>query len=110
MRVKGDSVSLMGICPQIFFALGIAETIWRRFKEEVVITSGSEQSTRHSPTSLHYAGRAVDIRSRNLPDIDRDLVTMGLTESLGIDFGVFLEDRGTENQHFHIEWKPKRRS
>ena len=50
--------------PRLTALLFILERQYRRWGSEMVVTSGSEQSTRHSRTSLHYAGAAVDLRTR----------------------------------------------
>ena len=60
---------------------------------ELVITSAAEGS--HSAGSLHYDGKAVDIRKLGL--FHREIVQI-----LGPGYDVVDED-----DHWHIEWDPK---
>ncbi len=72
----------------------------RQTNQEPVITSTYDGN--HSPSSLHYADLAVDLR---LPPVVRtDLLELekDLKKSLGTDFDVLLE-----NNHLHIEYDPK---
>ncbi len=109
MRLKDDSVSLVGVCPQIVFALAVATRIYEAHGVELVITSCNDAT--HSETSLHYDGRAVDLRTRNLePDSSHPYrrpapVAREIGERLGRDFDVVLE-----SDHIHLEWQPRRRS
>jgi len=66
-------------------------------KQEAVITSTNEGT--HSPSSLHYANLAVDIR---LPKDDVKKTLGVLKEVLGPSYDVILEA-----SHFHIEYDPK---
>lgn len=70
---------------------------------EIVVTAGRDG--RHKTGSLHYKGRAVDIRTWNLknPAKVRDLVAF----RLGKDYDVLFENPGQEDQHLHVEWDPK---
>jgi len=106
MRIKDDSVRFVGICPQIVLALMVANDAFKEFgQEDLVITSVND--AKHSYTSLHYDGRAVDIRTKNIPrDFVRQLV-LHIGECLGTDFDVLLEDYGGSNEHCHIEWQPR---
>ena len=117
ISLKDDSVSLMGVCPQIFFALGIAETFWGYFGVDLVITSGSEEHTKHGRISLHYDGKGADVRTKTLrlgvngeDTTNCRAAVRTLNEALGIDFDVLLEQEGKPNEHCHIEWQPKRRT
>lgn len=109
-RIKDPSVCLCGVCPQIVAAIGLADQVWAHWGAgELVITSAADGA--HSPTSLHYAGAAVDLRTRNLPDTEtRRRAVTDLGNRLGPDFDVVLEGEGTANEHVHLEWQPKRRS
>lgn len=70
-------------------------------KAEAVITSTYDGN--HSPSSLHYAHLAVDLRMpRGLPATKLRDLEAGLKKSLGSDFDVLLE-----RDHFHVEYDPK---
>ena len=65
---------------------------------EVWITSGIEGQ--HSPDSLHYALRAVDIRTRNFPTMNTlDDFIIDLRVELGPDYDIVKEAT-----HLHVEW------
>ena len=78
-----------------------------------VITSLDDST--HSAGSKHYAANnpsnqceAVDVRTKHLPAILRDLfaVTMReLLEPMGYD--VVMESPGEPNEHLHVEFDPK---
>ena len=71
---------------------------------EAVVTSTYDGN--HSPSSLHYAHLAVDLRlPAETPFISNDIVKKELKSSLGKDFDVILE-----RNHFHIEYDPKEKS
>ena len=59
---------------------------------EVVITSGTDGV--HKPTSRHYKGEAVDIRTSNLPKTFQKL----LSAALGPRFTVL-----DEGDHLHVQ-------
>ena len=57
----------------------------------------------HGAGSLHYAGQAVDIRTRDLVPEMRQKIAARIRECVGEDFDVILEDT-----HLHVEYQPKR--
>lgn len=73
--------------------------------ERPTITAGTDGT--HMKGSLHYKGQAIDLRSKNLKEEQKDLVFAELKKRLGKDYDVLLEDRGMPNEHFHIEYDPK---
>ena len=74
--------------------------------DEVVITSGCDST--HSRRSLHYALRAIDVRSKNFPNaISKQAFIKALKEELGPEYDVIIESEGRDSEHFHIEWDPK---
>ena len=100
MKAK-KSVNLEGVGFEIGYALGVAEMVYFTNGARMVVTSARDG--KHSAKSLHYSGRAVDIRTRNL-----------LPETLNRVFGALrkiLEPAGfdvvPESDHIHIEFQPK---
>lgn len=78
-------------------ALSKVDYVFSLIGEEAVITSTYEGS--HSPSSLHYANDAFDVR---LPKSDTNKIVQSLHGTLGPDFDVILE-----SSHIHIEYDPK---
>ena len=66
---------------------------------DIVITSGTEG--KHSRTSLHYVGFAVDVRSNEMdfPEDAVDALKIALTD----EFDVIQE-----KTHIHVEFQPKK--
>jgi len=55
----------------------------------------------HSKTSLHYKGRAVDLRINDIPRTIWDQYRDNLAAALGDDWDVVLEP-----DHIHVEFDP----
>lgn len=94
------SVTVFGLCQEILWALDRTEQVYGIYGNDCTVTSGRGDS--HSRESFHYAGRAVDIRTR---DIDSDTLTAivsVLKRKLGKNFDVILE-----SNHLHVEYQPR---
>jgi hypothetical protein len=102
MKLK-PGVSLTGIRPELLPGLTVAALVYYRAGHDMVITSVVDGG--HSLTSLHYAGAAADLRTRDLPAAVAQQIRDEIAEALGTDFDVILE--GT---HIHLEWQPRRRA
>ena len=105
MRIKAGA-SINGIRPEIAVAITAIQDIINKWKEpdiEFVITSGTDG--KHSPTSLHHAGCAIDIRTRMIPPHQRGALKGRIEKALGRDFEIVLEDT-----HIHLEFQPRYRS
>lgn len=103
MRLKDNTVKLHGIRPELLFALQVAAEVYKVYGQELVITSCND--SKHAPTSLHYAGCAVDMRTHYFTDSICRKVVSDIKERLGIDFDVVLE-----KDHLHIEYQPRGRN
>jgi hypothetical protein len=97
LRIK-PGVKLAGMSPQIGLAIQAAMAIWTADGDTLTITSVNDG--RHSHTSLHYSGQAVDLRTRDLSDPQRKADLLG--EALGVDFDVLFEV-----DHIHVEYQPR---
>jgi hypothetical protein len=98
-------VDLSGLDPAIWYGLGYIESLYNSRGYELVVTSGREGV--HSVNSLHGKGKAVDIRSKILSQLDRDTIVAQVRLrfwKLGYDF--IYEDTPS-NEHFHFEFDPK---
>ncbi len=103
MRLKDDTVRAAGLHHRLIEALFIADSVWRDHGQELVITSLSEPTARHSRTSLHYAGAAADLRTRYFTAGEKSVACDELRARLGDDYDVVEEPT-----HGHLEWQPKR--
>lgn len=100
MKLK-DNVKLQGITPELLIGILIAERIFDKYKYELIITSAVD--SKHSATSLHYAGNAADFRIRHISD--KSIITQIVQEiksSLTQDFDIILEP-----DHIHLEHQPR---
>ena len=102
MKLKDDSIGFQSLCPQILLALMIVDQVMKECGQEAVITSIND--ARHSETSLHYSGSAVDLRSRAFGNPNQVLALCKSALGNSNDFDIILE-----SDHFHLEYQPKRR-
>lgn len=81
-------------------ALIAANESYRNRKAHCIITSAIDG--RHSRSSKHYTGCAVDLRTRHLFPGQAEQIVTELKEALGDDYDVVLE-----KDHIHLEYDPK---
>ncbi len=94
-------VDLRGITPQLAIAYTIASWIYsNKAGARCIITSGSDG--KHGPNSLHYQGKALDLRTYHLRPDQVHPIYLSLKECLGEQFDVVLEQ-----DHIHLEFQPK---
>lgn len=94
-------VDLRGLTPQMAVAYTIALDVYREKVGMVcVITSASDG--KHGPNSLHYSGKALDLRMNSLRPEQIHPVYVALKTALGEQFDVVLE-----SDHIHVEWDVK---
>lgn len=93
----GPFARVHGIAPEIVIALQVALGVADRLGiPKITITSASDRT--HSPGSLHYQGKAVDLV------VEGDIgFSVELSKALGPDFDVIFE-----GSHTHLEFQPKR--
>lgn len=103
MNIK-DGASIEGCQWQMFHAAIVAEQIYKKFGAECVITAGTDG--KHMEKSLHYVGKALDLRTNNVPGRALQL-KVELQQALGKDYDVVLEAVGTPNEHCHVEYDPR---
>lgn len=95
-----QGVDLRGVQPQLILAFVVACAVYARHKSECWITSASDGT--HGPTSLHYQGLALDLRTRHVPPDALAPLHADLASALGEQFDVVLE-----SDHLHVEFDPK---
>lgn len=93
-------VRINGIRPELLLGIMIAESVYSLKNRTLTITACIDG--KHSVGSLHYAGCAVDLRTRDLPAGEPEEITNLLKSALGSDFDVALE-----KDHIHLEFQPK---
>ena len=98
-------VDLRGLHPVWGIAFPIIQRIYNKRGHECVITSANDST--HGPNSWHYKGRALDLRTKHLPMMDKLPLVKELKEALGPQFDVVFEAEGTVNEHVHLEFDPK---
>jgi hypothetical protein len=101
MKVK-PGVRPDGVRPETLYAIMVADSLFRARGGECTVTSLCEG--KHSQNSLHYVGRAVDLRIRDVASKDTVIpaIVRDLKEALGAAYDVILEPT-----HIHIEFDPK---
>ena len=67
---------------------------------DLTITHGTD-GTHSGAVDPHPFGKALDVRTHDLPDPDATIVA--LASRLGAAYTVILEDRGLPNEHIHIQ-------
>ncbi len=104
LRLK-TGVGLGGLQPQVVLGLMLAEQAFATVGAECIVTSINDGV--HKDDSFHYAGQAADLRIKHVHPNQRDAVLARLGDLLGAQWDVLWEGKGTENEHFHIEWDPR---
>lgn len=99
MKVKDETVNIWGLDIAMQPVLKLADIIWKQNARELVVTSARDHI--HSAGSLHYYGRAVDLRIWGLEDKIEAIATR-LREGLGKDYDVIVH-----TTHLHVEYDPK---
>lgn len=106
------NVSVFGM-REIFWGMVTCAMYLRAHGYDFVVTSGSEKETGHSWSSLHYGGQACDFRSKHIDPRDgtrRSALRLldEMRAALGKEFDLVMEDVGGGNEHYHLEFQPKR--
>lgn len=94
-----------------------ADELYRSWNSELILTSGSEQSTKHSTiTSLHHATpcQAADIRIWEIEIVPspvlQQISLIDIAEKFcnSNDIHISWLEIILESNHIHIEYQPKR--
>lgn len=97
-------VRLLDFAPQMALAAMIVRDVYAEFGADCTITSAND--SKHSLTSWHYKGRALDFRTKDFNG-DKQLLWRNVQKALGADFDVLLEYVGQEQEHLHLEYDPE---
>jgi hypothetical protein len=97
-------VKLAGLTVPMVLALQIAEHIWWQHGETTLVVTSANDGA-HRAGSLHYEGRAVDLRTKTLPQAQRQAAVEALARALGGEFVVLFESVGDADEHCHVHWQ-----
>lgn len=95
-----NTVELQGMQPELVPAIIVANEVYAELGYRCVITSVVD--SKHSRTSLHYVGFALDLRTRDVPVEKHQAICAEIAARLGPQYDVVLE-----SNHIHIEFQPK---
>lgn len=99
---------LHGLCPQMALAAAVVAGVLAEAGYDAIVTSGSDST--HAERSGHYRGHALDFRSRHVgSDTEKRALGREIKARLGSeDFTFILEGLGSDNEHWHCQWWPKK--
>ncbi len=92
-----SGVRVGGIRPEMVLAYLIAAPILVKHGQEAVITSCTDG--KHSKTSRHYIGCAIDLRTRDMDDVTADKAALAIANALGGEYYVAFE-----KNHIHLQF------
>ena len=99
IKIKAG-VKLDKLEPQMALALPAVAAVYDKYGYDTIITSGNDG--KHSNTSLHYVGHALDFRTRHVKPDDLSPLVSELQKNLGDNYDVVLE-----STHIHAEFDPR---
>jgi hypothetical protein len=107
--LKAASVNIDCLRPELDTAINVIVATYHEVFENdnyrPIITSGND-SDKHGERSAHYACAAVDIRTKDIDDIEiRKALAKAIAEELDSRYYVLHEDVGKANEHLHIQLK-----
>jgi hypothetical protein len=116
MRAKDTSVKF-SLHPMLTEFLMQVDLLYRHWGDELIVTSGSEDTAKHSYASLHYAtpAQAADVRIWERAQVPESNAQWESIRELATDFLKSQElpadwiDVVLESTHIHIEYQPKRK-
>ncbi len=99
MQIK-PGVNLSGLSPEMVLAAVIMGHVYTKFGHDCVITSANDST--HMAQSLHYEGKALDFRTRDIAPGAVEKIVETAKLWLGKQYDVVLE-----KDHVHVEFDPK---
>ena len=98
MKIK-EGVSVLGLKPEMLVALMVAKEVINQYTSEGMVITSCVEGKHSKKTSKHYVGYGVDLRSRDVAEVNREHVAKEIAASLGDEFYVAFE-----KDHFHISY------
>ena len=108
MKFKDSSIGLQSLCPQMVLGLIVLDGVFIKHGVEMVITSVND--SKHDEGYSHYRGMGADIRSKTVVNKEQFINDCKAALGHNPDFYIVLESIGKIWEHFHFQYKPKRRS
>ena len=108
IKIK-PGVTLHVMTPQIVLALGVADEVYKMFGQDCWITSINDGVHLGAPVwgdslNPHMLGKAVDLRTQNIPAERRGALYHYLKDALGSSFVCLFEHQGLPQEHIHIQF------
>jgi len=94
------TVRFVGLSTQMLLAAMRIDDICKTMGVDCWITSANDLT--HMKGSLHYEGRALDSRTRDIPSALLSSFEAKVKAALGNEFDVVRE-----RDHLHVEYQPK---
>ena len=88
--------------PGLFRMLEALKHISMGLGVDLTVTSAAD-GTHSGPADPHHTGNALDLRTHDLTDAQKQAVLAGLQAELAPDFTMFLESPHTPNEHIHCQ-------
>ena len=85
--------------PSLFYAQMVLDSVTQSVVGRPAIVTSVEDG-RHTATSLHYRGRALDLRTRDLSHAQKRKYAIALRSALGPGWEVIIE-----SDHIHVEYE-----
>jgi len=100
LKIK-DGVILQGLQLPMRQVLIVADKIWKKYGQELVVTAGLDGV--HSAGSLHPFGYAIDLRNRYFTEAQKKEVEFELRMKLPSEYDVIRH-----STHIHVEYDTKK--
>lgn len=107
MKLKPE-VKEEGVAREVWYALGVLQGCMYAYGAggyELVVTA--LRDGQHKEGSLHYQGKAADVRSKDVPHAE-DVVRVANSILNEQGFDLLFESKGQPSEHFHLEFDPKK--
>ena len=88
----------------LFIAAAIINAAQTLGLADMLITSGNDGA--HMDGSRHYAGDALDARTKHLAGGAKHDLRAAVQKRLGKRYQAILEHLGKPNEHLHVEFDP----
>lgn len=94
-------VKLIGLRPEALAGMIVCKAAFCGISDAPFVITSVNDSV-HGRGSLHFAGQAFDIRTRDTEQYKQQLIVDEMRNSLTDEFDVVLK-----SDHIHVEYQPK---